>query len=118
MIRLKDEELQNLSAITEVPVIHLRKLISTGVLTEDRAIDFLVMYDFRKLRRRGQYRLYQIYEAIARKYNIKPSRVTRLYRIKNRKQYFCESCGTPITKGQWMKGHCKCAKCVVSDIEI
>lgn len=53
MIKLQEKEIEKLSAITGTTPLQATKLIAMGILNESRCLDALLVYDYRRLKRRS-----------------------------------------------------------------
>lgn len=115
-MQLTDEHIQHLSSITELSPMQLKKLISMGLIDGDAALDVLMKYDYRRIKRRNVYRVAQIQQAMADKYHVPVSRVARVVYSKKKKMYYCEACGKNITSREYKLGKGKCKACVAREI--
>lgn len=118
MIKLNETELQKLSAITELPLMQIQKLLTMGLINENRAIDVLILYDYKRIKRRGLYKVSQIVEAMADKYKVPSSRVYRVIYAKKVKRYYCVKCSKSISSREYKRGNGKCNKCAALEIEV
>ena len=118
MIKLTEPEIQKLSAITELSPMQVQKLLTMGLIDESRAMDVLILYDFKRIKRRKQYKVSQIIEAIIEKYKVPRSRVERVIYAKKTKRYYCDKCSKEITKRERLRGNGKCDHCVALEIEL
>lgn len=118
MIKLQESEIQKLSAIIELTPMQIQKLLTMGLIDESRALDVLILYDFRRIKRRKQYKVGQIIEAVVEKYKVPRSRVERVIYAKKVKRYYCDKCSKEITNRERKRGNGKCDHCVALEIEI
>lgn len=118
MIKLQESEIQKLSAITEIEPIQLHKLLTMGLIDENRALDQLILHDFRRIKRRKQYKVSQIIEAVIEKYKVPRSRVERVIYAKKVKKHYCDKCSKEITNRERKRGNGKCDHCVALEIPI
>lgn len=118
MIRLQESEIQKLASITELTPMQIQKLLAMGLVDENRALDALVLYDFKRIKRRKQYKVGQIIEAVMEKYKVPRSRVERIIYNKKRKRYYCDKCSKEIPSREKKRGNGKCDHCVALEIEI
>ena len=118
MIALNEQEIVKLSAITEMTPMQIQKLLTMGLIDEKRAIDMLILYDFRRIKRRKLYTVSQIVEAIIEKYKVPKSRVNKVIYGKKVKHYYCDKCSKEISNRERKRGHGKCDHCVAIEIAI
>ena len=117
MVQLREKEIEKLSAITGIAPVQITKLISLGILDELRCMDVLLQYDFRRLKRRKQYRVSQIIEALMERYKVAKWRVERAIYHKAPKKHYCSSCQKEISGREYSRGHGKCDQCVAKGID-
>ena len=98
--------------------MQVQKLISLGLISETRALDVLILYDFRRIKRRKLYTVAQIIEALIEKYKVSKYRVEKIIYHKKQKRYFCDKCAKEITNRERRRGNGKCDHCVALEIEI
>lgn len=118
MIKLQEHEIQKLSSITELSPMQIQKLLAMGLIDESRALDALILYDFKRIKRRKQYKVGQIIEAVMEKYKVPRSRVERIIYNKKRKRYYCDKCAKEITNREKKRGNGKCDHCVALEIDV
>lgn len=116
MIQLQEAELQKLSAITELSTVDLNKLLVIGLIDENRALELLILYDFRRIKRRHIYKVNQIIEAMMEKYKVNRYRVEKAIYSKKKKRYYCECCSKEISKREKTRGNGKCRHCVTLEL--
>lgn len=117
MIRLQEAEYGKLASITGLTIIQLEKLFSMGLIEEERALDALILYDFRRIKRRHLYKVGQIVLAVMEKYQVPKSRVERVIYHKKKKVYYCDQCNKQITNREKRRGNGKCDHCVALGID-
>lgn len=117
MIRLQDKEIEKLSAITGIAPVHVAKLVAMGLLDESRCLDALLVYDFRRLKRRGLYKVAQICEALMERYKTPKWRVERAVYHKTVKKRYCNSCQKEISGREYSRGNGECDQCVAKRID-
>ena len=118
MIKLNEAEIQKLASITELTPMQIQNLLTMGLIDESRALDALILYDFRRAKRRKQYKVGQIIEAVVEKYKVPRSRVERVIYAKKTKRYYCDKCSKQITHREQNRGNGKCDHCVALEIEL
>lgn len=118
MIKLQEQEIHKLSSITELSPMQIQKLLAMGLVDESRALDVLILYDFKRIKRRKQYKVGQIIEAVMEKYKVPRSRVERVIYHKKRKRYFCDKCSKEISSREKKRGNGKCDHCIALEIEL
>lgn len=100
--RLDETDIQKLSAITELSVMQIHNLLTMGLIHEQHAINALILYDYKRLKRRGKYRVMQIQQALAEKYNVNVSRIASVAYKKRTKRYYCEKCSKEISHREFL----------------
>ncbi len=50
MIKLQEQEIHKLSSITELSPMQIQKLLAMRLIDEDRALDVLILYDFKRVK--------------------------------------------------------------------
>lgn len=118
MIKLQETEIQKLSAITGLTPMQIQQLIAMELLNDRRAMDALILYDFKRIKRRKQYKVGEIILALMGKYKVSKSCVTRVIYAKKKKRYYCEKCSKEISHRELLRGKGKCSACVASEILI
>lgn len=118
MIKLQETEINKLAALAEITPMQFLHLMTMGLIEEQRAIDHLILHDFRRIKRRRQYRVNQIIEAVKEKYKVPRSRVERVIYAKKVKRYYCDKCSKEISKKEFNRGKGKCDSCAASEIPI
>ena len=117
MIRLQEKEIEKLSAITDITPVQVTKLIALGIIDENRCLDALLVYDYRRLKRRGEYKVAQIFEALMERYKVSKWRVEKAVYYKTPKKKYCKACQKEISGREYARGNGKCDKCVADEIE-
>lgn len=85
--------------------MQIQKLLNMDLIAESRALDVLLLYDFRRIKRRKQYKVGQIIEALIEKYKVPRSRVERVIYAKKTKRYYCDKCSKEITNRERKRGN-------------
>ena len=117
MIKLQEKEIEKLSAITEITPVQVTKLIALGILDEQRCLDALLVYDYRRLKRRGAYKVAQIFEALGERYKVPKWRIEKAVYYKASKKRFCKVCQKEISGREYARGNGMCDKCVAKEID-
>ena len=118
MIKLQENEIQKLAVLTELTPMQIHHLLAIGIIDEQRALDHLILYDFRRIKRRKVYMVSQIIEAVMEKYKVPRSRVERIIYAKKTKRYYCDKCAKEISKRERNRGNGKCDRCFALEIPI
>lgn len=118
MIRLREKEIEKLSIILQLPQHNLEKVASMGLINEPVAIDMLVVYDWKKLKRDGKYTVKQIIQALMDEYQISRSKVQSAVYGKRKHTYSCQKCGKRITKSESVRNNGICDMCVSKSIQL
>ena len=118
MIEFREKEIEKLSAITSLTPMQVQNLLAMGLIDDSKALDTLILYDFRRIKRRRLYRVGQIIEALVEKYKTCPSRVQRVIYHKKKKIYYCNNCAKQIKAREHHRNNGRCDHCVAMDIEI
>lgn len=117
MIQLGEKEIEKLSAITGITPVQVTKLIALGVLDESKCLDALLAYDFRRLKRRGIYKVAQIFEALMERYKVPKWRAEKAVYFKATKKKYCKSCQKEISGREYARGNGRCDQCVAKEID-
>lgn len=75
MIRLRQKEIDKLSIITQLPQHDIEKMLAMGLVNEPIAIDLLVVYDWKRLKKEKKYTVKQITQALMNEYDISRTKV-------------------------------------------
>ncbi len=67
MIRLREKDIEKLSAITGVSVYDIEKLSAVGVIDHSGAVDLLIASDWKRLK--GRYTTWQLTKAMMEEYS-------------------------------------------------
>lgn len=118
MIALREKEFAKLAAMLQIPEDQLRRLHSMRLLDESVAIDVLVKYEFRRLKKTGEYTTKQITEALVREYDISRGKVQNAIYNKRKSRYFCKTCGRSISQYKHLKYGDVCEQCAIESIKI
>ncbi|MDE6347067.1 MAG: hypothetical protein K2L55_10490 [Muribaculaceae bacterium] len=117
MVQFKEKEIEKLAAITGTTPLQISKLIALGVLDESKCLDALLIYDFRRLKRRGIYKVAQIFEALMERYKVPKWRAEKAVYYKVKKKRYCKSCQKEISGREYVRGNGKCDQCVAKEID-
>lgn len=117
MIKFQSPEIQKLSAITGSSPIQIQNLVAMGLINESRALDFLINYDFTRIKRRQQYKVKEIVQALADRYNVPTTRVHHVAYAKVVKRFHCTKCGKAISARNHKLGKGLCPKCASDRIK-
>lgn len=117
MIQFQDKEIEKIAAIVGITPMQASKLVTMRLLDDQRCLDALLIYDFRRLKRRGQYKVSQIKEALAERYKVKVWRVDKAVYYKTKKKKYCSSCQKEISGREYSRGNGKCDHCVGAEID-
>lgn len=117
MIQLQQKEIEKLATITNLSPLQVSKLIALGILNDNRCLDAILVYDWKRLKRRKQYKVSQIFEALMERYKVSKSRVERAVYYKQRKKKYCEKCQREISNREYNRGNGKCDRCVGIEID-
>lgn len=117
MIKLEDREVEKLSAITGMDMIQTRKVIEMGIIDEYKVLDYLIKYDWRRLKQRGKYKVAQIIEALMERYKVQKWRVEKAIYSKKTRKLFCQTCQKEISGREYNRGHGQCDECIAKTID-
>lgn len=117
MIQLQQKEIEKLAAITGATAIQINKMIALDLLNSQRCLDALLVYDWRRLKQRGKYKVSQIIEALMERYKVSKWRVEKAIYYKKKKRKYCTECQKEISGREYGRGNGKCDSCVAKEIE-
>lgn len=117
MIQLQQKEIEKLAAITNLTPIQVEKLIAMNILDDQRCLDAMLVYDWKRLRRRKIYKVSQICEALMERYKVPKWRVEKAVYYKQRKKKYCSQCQKEISGREYSRGNGKCDHCVGTEID-
>lgn len=117
-IKLSEAEFQKLAEETGVSQYDIEKLYSMGLMKDSVVLEFLIRYDFFKVKRSGKYRTSQIVARIAMFYHVSHYRVLNAIYDKKVPLHYCTECGKLIRKSEFTRNEGLCDTCVAKSIEL
>lgn len=118
MIRLRDKDIEKLAIILDLPKFAIEKMAAMNLVHEGIAVDTLIAYDWKRLKKNKRYRVRQIIQALANEYQVSKTKVEAAMYNKRKCIYSCQQCGKRITKAASVKNNGLCEECVVKSIVI
>lgn len=117
MIQLQQKEIEKLAAITGTTPMQITKMLALDLLNQQRCLDGLLAYDWRRLKQRRKYKVSQIIEALMERYKVGKWRVEKAVYYKKKKKKYCTECQKEISGREYSRGNGKCDSCVAKEIE-
>lgn len=118
MIQFQQQEIEKLAAITGLTPMQVSKLLAMGLINQQEALSAMLVYDWRRLKQRGKYKVAQIFAALSERYDVPKWRVEKaVYFKKKSTQKYCVVCKRPISGREYNRGNGKCDKCVAAEID-
>lgn len=117
MIRLRDKDIEKLAKVTENQVFTLVQLNSMGLINESVAIDLLIKFDWKRLKKRG-YTHKQVIMALSSEYDVSVSKITTAVYEKKKTVSFCRACGIEKLKRELNRNKGVCDACIAKTIEL
>lgn len=118
MIRLREKDIEKLSIILELPQYAIEKMAAMNMINDALAVDMLVVYDWKKLKRDKKYTVKQILQALMDEYQVSKTKVQAAVYGKRKRTYSCQLCGKRITKSESVRNEGICDACVSKTIEL
>lgn len=118
MIKLRNKDTEKLSTILQIPQYAVEKMAAMNLIHEAIAIDMLIVHDWRKLKRHGQYTVKQILQAVMSEYQVSKSKVQAAVYGKRKHTYSCLQCGKRIVKSESERNDGLCDDCISKSIEL
>lgn len=118
MIKLRDKDIEKLSAITKLPSSSLALLSSMGLLDSANTTNLLILHDWKTLKKTKKYTVKQIIQALMEEYGASRSKVQSAIYLKKQKMYYCGTCGKRISKGEHLRNEGICDLCVSKTIQL
>lgn len=116
-LHLGEKEINKLALITNMTPMQINKLLNLRLLDRNNCLDALLVYDYKRLKRRTVYRISQIVPALMERYNISEYRVKKAVYKKAKLQRVCECCQKEISGLEYSRGNGKCNECIAASIE-
>lgn len=110
--------IQKIADISGVPVEYVVKMRDRQLLDEQEVRNMLIRYDCNALIMTHKFTERQIYDRIAGIYNISPSYVQKIIKMKSKRILYCKQCGREITNGEFKRNGDMCDKCKSQSIII
>lgn len=90
MIQFQQQEIEKLAAITGLTPMQVSKLLAMGLINRQEALSAMLVYDWRRLKQRGKYKVAQIFAALSERYGVPKWRVEKaVYYKKKSTQKYC-----------------------------
>jgi hypothetical protein len=118
MIKLRDKETSKLAVMTGLDVASITTMIALGLLNQAEAINYLVLNDYRKLNNLNLYTRPQIIKVLSDEYDVDANKVLQSMRRNDKKVYYCNLCGRPVTYSRYKRNSGICNDCVSASISI
>lgn len=118
MIRLREKDIKRLANVTEVSEADLMKLVAMNLIAHGYAVDRLIQYSYKKLKRTKRYTPKQMVEALMREYSVSRSKVYNAIYGKKAKTYYCNECMRKIPVSEYKRNNGLCDHCVSENIVI
>ena len=118
MIRLREKDIEKLSIILELPQYAVEKMAAMNLIYDALAVDLLMVYDWKKLKRSKKYTVKQILQALMDEYQVSKTKVQAAVYGKRKRTYSCQQCGKRITKSESDRNEGLCDLCVSKSIEL
>lgn len=118
MNRLREKDINKLSAITQIPGQSLELLSSMKLLDVPTSTDLLILNDWKALKKTKQYTTSQIIQALISEYNVSKSKVQSAIYKKKTMVHYCDECGKRIPKSEHVRNNGKCDLCVAKSIRL
>lgn len=118
MIELKENDIQKLSEITEIPCHDIQKLYTMGLIHEANALNYLIKHDFDSIKKMGQYRTFHIVRRICNKYHVSKTKVHNAIYQKRSAYFYCGNCDKRIGKSEYVRNNGLCDDCVSMSIDL
>ena len=119
MIRLRENDINKLSYLTEISEHDLSKLAALDLINDTAVIDMLIRNDWKAImRKKTKYTTKQVVQALAIEYDVTPSRVENAIYYKKQLLYSCKECGRTIPKPTAIANGDLCDKCFSRQIKV
>lgn len=116
--KLRDKDINKLSSVLQYPSEMVQKLESMNLLDTTEARNFLILADWKALKRERKYKTFQIIEALVNEYQVSKSKVEFIIYAKKKSQYWCEKCQKRVSKSEFIRNNGVCDKCLIQSIEL
>lgn len=118
MKRIRDKELEKLSALSGVPLSEIHKLHALGVFDSGAVFARLMAADYKRIKKCRRYTVCQIVAAIAKEYQVSEGTVRNAIYEKKKREFICIKCGKVVKKTELNRNGGICDECVVKGIEV
>lgn len=118
MIRLREKDIEKLSIILQLPQFAVEKMAAMNLINDALAVDMLVIYDWKRLKKNKKYTVKQILQALMDEYQVSRTKVQAAVYGKRKHTYSCQQCGKRITKSESVRNDGLCDMCVSKSIEL
>lgn len=103
--------MQKVADISGIPVEYVAKMRDRQLLDEQEVRNMLIRYDCHALLCTQKFTERQVYDRLAGIYNISPSQVQRIIKMKSTRIFYCKQCGHKISSIEFKRNGGMCNRC-------
>ena len=118
MIQLQEKEQAKLAEISGASIYDIQKLYAMRVLNERKAVEYIIRWDYHRIRRLGKYKPGMIIQRLASAYDVTTNQIRSAIYNKNEREFCCDKCHKIIPRSQYVKNDGLCDSCKAETIEI